>query len=62
MTRTKSALFTMTAIVMSAAMPFSVFAAPEQNDDVIYVLCDFHECCYVDSGGNGYCVPTNTQA
>lgn len=42
-------------LALSATAPVSSFAR-------IYKICDFHECCFIDSSGNGHCVPNNTQA
>lgn len=36
--------------MVSALFPITSFS-------MIHKLCDFDECCYVDGGGNGYCVP-----
>ncbi len=37
-----------------ALVPSSAFAR-------IYRVCDIHECCFIDGGGNGYCVDRNLQ-
>ena len=36
--------------------------APASSFARIYKICDLHECCFIDSSGNGHCVPNNTQA
>lgn len=35
--------------------------APTSASARMYKICDFHECCYIDGGGNGYCVDRNLQ-
>jgi len=47
----KFRVFAVTSLIMvSALFPITSFS-------MIHKLCDFDECCYVDGGGNGYCVP-----
>lgn len=48
-------------IALIAIVAFCALA-PASSFARIYKICDFHECCYIDSSGNGHCVPNNTQA
>jgi len=52
MKKHRIALIAMTAICAMA--PTSSFAQ-------IYKICDFYECCYVDSDGNGHCYDLNVR-
>lgn len=46
-------------IKSAAALVITMICAlgPSTASAQIYKICDFHECCYVDSSGNGHCVP-----
>ena len=42
----------LTLAVLSLAFAFAPLSASAR----IHKVCDLQECCFVDSGGNGYCV------